>query len=120
MKFPKERPDKITPGPSYNPVLKPEVAKAPSYTLGSRRLLKGQDPLVPSGSTTNLVAPGSYFKKNRSQSTGQLNRIPLDSRTKKEPAISFAKGPKTLAQYKSTVDETYDLKRYFVYKLVRP
>lgn len=66
--------------------------------------------MVPTASTTNLVGPGSYFKKGRSQSTGELNRVPLESKTKREPTINFTKGPKYLAQYKSSVDETYDLK----------
>ncbi len=73
-----------------------------------------QDPLVPPTSTTNLVGPGTYFQKVKSQSTGDLNRVPLHSQIKKEPAVSFAKGPKFLAQYKATVDETYDLKTYLM------
>lgn len=88
---------------------------APKYTLGTRRSLKGQDPLVPTSSTTNLVGPGTYFKKGRSQSTGDLHRVPLDSKIKKEPAVSFAKGPKSLVQYKTSVDETYDVKTYLVF-----
>lgn len=83
MQFPKERADKITPGPTYDPVLRPEVPAAPQYTLGTRRSLKGQDPLVPPTSTTNLVGPSTYFQKGRSQSTGDLHRVPLDSRIKK-------------------------------------
>ena len=110
MQFPKDRPDKITPGPTYDPLLRPEVPAAPKFTLGARRSLKGQDPLVPPTSTTNLVGPSTYFQKVRSQSTGDLHRVPLDSNIKKQPAISFTKGPKSLAQYKTTVDETYDLK----------
>lgn len=88
------------------------MPSAPKFTLGSRRTLKGQDPIIPPTSTTNLVGPSTYFQKGRSQSTGDLNRIPLHSQIKKEPAVSFAKGPKFLAQYKSTVDETYDIKTY--------
>jgi len=59
------------------------VPKAPAFTLGSRRSIKGQDPLVPTTSTTNLVGPNTYFQKGRSQSTGELNRIPLDSKLKR-------------------------------------
>ena len=55
-----------------------------------------------------MVGPNSYFQK--SKSTTSLNRIPYDSHIKNEPAVSFAKGPKSLATFKSGVDETYDLK----------
>ena len=117
--FPKERSDKITPGPTYDPVIRPEVPNAPKFTLGSRRTLKNQDPIIPPTSTTNLVGPSTYFQKGRSQSTGDLNRIPLHSQIKKEPVVSFTKGPKFLAQYKSTVDETYDIKTYQFHNLER-
>ena len=83
MQFPKDRPDKITPGPTYDPLFRPEVPAAPRFTLGARRSLKGQDPLVPPTSTTNLVGPSTYFQKVRSQSTGDLHRVPLDSKIKK-------------------------------------
>lgn len=89
--------------------------------MSSRRKIKGQDPLVPTGriivniaSTTALVGPSSYFQK--SKSTVSLNRVPYDSKIKNEPAISFAKGPKSLANYKTSVDETYDLKTYRMYR----
>ena len=65
---------------------------------------------MPTTSTTALVGPSSYFQKNKSQSTGDLHRIPLDSRIKREPAVSFAKGPKVVITYKNSVDETYDIK----------
>ena len=110
--FPKERADKVTPGPTYDAVHRPDDPSAPKFTLGARRALKGQDPIVPTTSTTPLVGPSSYFQKNRSQSTGDLHRIPLDSKIKREPAISFAKGPKSLVSYKNSVDETYDIKTY--------
>lgn len=110
MQFPEERKDKIYPGPTYNPSFRPDIQNAPKFTMGTRRSIKGQDPLVPTTSTTNLVGPGSYFKKGKSQSTGDLNRIPLDSRLKKQPVVSFTKGPKSLVQYRSSVDETYDIK----------
>jgi len=42
-----------------------------------------------------------------------LSRVPYDSKLKNEPVVSFTKGPKSLAQYKSSVDETYDIKTYF-------
>lgn len=72
--------------------------------------MKGVDPLVPTASTTALVGPSSYFQK--SKSTTSFNRIPYDSKIRNEPAVNFTKGPKSLATFKSGVDETYDLKTY--------
>lgn len=61
--------------------------------------------------TTNLVGPSSYFQKGgKSHSTSSLSRVPYDSKIRNEPVVSFAKGPKSLRGYKSTVDETYDIK----------
>lgn len=36
--------------------------------------------------------------------------MPHTSKIRNEPAVSFAKGPKSLATFKSSVDETYDIK----------
>lgn len=56
---------------------------APKYTLGAKRTVQGQDPIVPPVSTTNLVGPSSYFQKGKkSQSMGIL-RIPTNSSIKK-------------------------------------
>lgn len=52
--------------------------------MTSRKSVKGQDPLVPTCSTTTLVGPGSYFQKvKKSHSTSSLSRIPYDSKIKK-------------------------------------
>jgi len=53
---------KGTPGPDYNPSLKPEIPKAPLYSFGVRREIKGASPLVLLISTPNQVGPGSYGK----------------------------------------------------------
>lgn len=75
---------------------------------------------MPPTSTTILVGPGTYFQKVRSQSTGDLLRVPVTSTIKNEPAVTFAKGPKFLAQYKASVDETYDLKTYLPINTAKP
>lgn len=46
-RFPDQRADKITPGPTYDPKLKPDAPEAPKYTLGARRTFPGKDPLTP-------------------------------------------------------------------------
>lgn len=83
-RFSQQRLDKITPGPTYDPVPKPQHIVAPKYSMASRNAVKGHDPLVPSGSTTTLVGPGAYFQKvKKSHSTSSLSRIPYDSKIKK-------------------------------------
>ena len=111
------RKDKITPGPTYDPTIKPEIPNAPKYTMGARRPVKVKDPLLPTGGTTELVGPNSYFQKGKRSNSMGLLRVPSDSKIKNQPQVSFAKGPKTLATYKKSVDETYDLKTYFSFKL---
>ncbi len=87
----------MTPGPTYNPVNKPELENAPKYTMTSRKISKGQDPIVPPTSTTTLVGPGSYFQKvKRSNSTSSISRIPYDSKISKEPVFTIPKAPRTL------------------------
>lgn len=55
--------------------------------------------------TTNLVSPATYFQRGgKSHSTSSLSRVPYDSKLKNEPVFSFTKGPKSLAQYKNSVD----------------
>jgi len=51
-----------TPGPEYNPPLKPEIPNAPKFSFGERRCVPGFDPLAPQGSTPLQVGPGSYRK----------------------------------------------------------
>lgn len=58
--------------------------------------------------TTNIVGPSTYFERSnkgsKSHSSLTLNRVPYDSKIKNAPVISFAKGPKSLASFKSSVD----------------
>ena len=61
--------------------------------------------------TNNLIGPGTYFQRGgKSHSTSSLSRVPYDSKIKNAPVVSFAKGPKSLTAFKSSVDETYDIK----------
>ena len=43
---------KMTPGPEYNPGIKPEVPNSPQYSLYARRAVKGLDPLIQLNSTS--------------------------------------------------------------------
>lgn len=51
-----------TPGPDYDPSLKPEIPNPPKYSFGVRREIKGASPIVLMASTPNQVGPGSYLK----------------------------------------------------------
>lgn len=42
-----QRKDKVGPGPTYDPKMKPDAKNAPKYTMGARRPIKGSDPLIP-------------------------------------------------------------------------
>jgi len=53
---------KATPGPDYNPGLKPEVPNPPKFSFGVRREIKGASPIVLMASTPNQVGPGSYLR----------------------------------------------------------
>lgn len=50
----------MTPGPEYNPNLRPEIPNSSQYSLYSRRAVKGQDPLILLNSTSEIVGPGAY------------------------------------------------------------
>ena len=41
-----EKKYKMTPGPEYDPVIKPEAQTAPHFSLYARRAVKGFDPLI--------------------------------------------------------------------------
>lgn len=65
--------------------------------MTSRKVPKGQDPMIPSTATTTLVGPGAYFQKvKRSNSTSSISRIPYDSKISKDPAFTMPKAPRTL------------------------
>jgi hypothetical protein len=50
----------MTPGPEYDPAIKPEAQTAPQFSLYARRAIKGFDPLILLNSTSEIVGPGSY------------------------------------------------------------
>jgi len=75
---------KGTPGPDYDPNLKPEIPNSLKYSFGVRREIKGASPLVLLISTPNQVGPGSYIK------LGQGNTSTMED----HPEFSFPKDPK--------------------------
>ena len=42
----------MTPGPEYDPAIKPETQTAPQFSLYARRAVKGFDPLILLNSTS--------------------------------------------------------------------
>ena len=101
------------PGPQYYPGLRPEVKKAPQYTLGARRT-HGGSALKNQISTPSLVGPGRYVPersaltsvhRNPSQwSIGLGDKVakPAKSVTKNQTyAKSTACGPQVLSKKKS-------------------
>jgi len=90
---------KATPGPDYDPSLRPEVPLAPKFSFGVRREIKGASPLVQLISTPNQVGPGSYIK------LGQGNTSTMTD----HPEFSFPK-QKKLGNYNSSIqkNQTYD------------
>jgi hypothetical protein len=75
---------KATPGPDYDPGVRPEIPKPPLYSFGVRREIKGASPLVMLISTPNQVGPGSYIK----QGHGNTSTMP------DHPEFSFPKDQK--------------------------
>jgi len=75
---------KATPGPDYDPSLKPEVPLAPKFSFGVRREIRGASPLVQLISTPNQVGPGSYIR------LGQGNTSTMPD----HPQFSFPKQKK--------------------------
>lgn len=57
-----------TPGPQYNPGIKPEVPKSAKYSFGFRRDIAGSSPLVLLTSTGPVVGPGKYAHNQESLS----------------------------------------------------
>jgi hypothetical protein len=72
---------KATPGPDYNPSLKPEIPTPPHYSFGVRREIKGASPLVLMASTPQQVGPGSYLKLEQGNT----------STMKDHPKVGFTK-----------------------------
>jgi len=93
------RKNKGTPGPDYDPNLKPEIPIAPKFSFGVRREIRGASPLVLLISTPNQVGPGSYIR------LGQGNTSTMND----HPEFSFPKDKKlrptgTVIQKNQTYD----------------
>ena len=91
-----------TPGPQYYPQIRPEVPKAPSYTLGARREKKG-GVLSRETSAPENVGPGRYVPESSA----------LTSVHKDFPKVSFTKNPRPDPQVKAfdkhqTYENKYD------------
>jgi len=90
---------KATPGPDYDPCLRPEIPKPALYSFGVRREIKGASPLVQLISTPNQVGPGSYVR------LGQGNTSTMPD----HPQFSFPKDKKLrLAIPNIQKNQTYD------------
>lgn len=90
---------KITPGPQYNPNLRPEIPKSPDYSLYARRSVKGFDPLIQLNSTPPIVGPGSYHPEDSSNKSHDPNK----------PSWSIPKAPRMMAnRNKWDLNQTYD------------
>ena len=64
-----------TPGPQYFPGQKPEVKKPPSYSLGAKRELKGESPLVLCISTPNAIGPARYMPEHSAYTSQNKNSV---------------------------------------------
>jgi len=90
---------KATPGPEYNPNLRPEIPNSLQYSFGARREIKGASPLVLMASTPIQVGPGSYVKLEQ----GNTSIMP------DHPEFSFPKDQKLRYQSGSIQkNQTYD------------
>lgn len=90
---------KMTPGPEYDPVIKPEAKTSPQFSLYARRAVKGFDPLILMNSTSEVVGPGSYHPENSSNTSLKQNM----------PTWSVPKGPRDPTNPgKWQFNETYD------------
>jgi hypothetical protein len=90
---------KGTPGPDYNPGLKPEIPNSLKFSFGVRREIKGASPLVLMISTPKQVGPGSYLRQNQENTSIMPDH----------PQWSFPKDPKhkpTMANFQK--NQTYD------------
>ena len=64
---------KMTPGPEYDPIIKPEAKTSPQFSLYDRRAVKGMDPLIQLNSTSEIVGPGSYHPENSANPSNKNN-----------------------------------------------
>ncbi|KAM3135007.1 hypothetical protein pb186bvf_012831 [Paramecium bursaria] len=104
-RFPPEKRLKGTPGPQYDPCIKPEVPSSNKYSFGYRRDIPGASALAPTCSTPVIVGPGAYLQKQPA-STSNIEDL---------PKWSFTKGPK-IGKYFEGWDkhQTYDTKQIAV------
>jgi len=90
---------KATPGPEYDPSMRPEIPNPPKFSFGVRREIKGASPLVLAISTPHQVGPGSYVKLTQANTSTMPDH----------PQYSFPKDPKhkpTMASFQK--NQTYD------------
>jgi len=104
-----------TPGPKYNPSLKPEIPNSEKFSFGYRRDVPGYSVLKPCISTNSTVGPGSYHRRNPvAPNTSQQKNPPSHAFPEhmrfqdvlKNPAIN-----ETYEIYKSVADQVRSQKR---------
>lgn len=89
----------MTPGPEYDPTIKPETQTAPQFSLYARRAVKGFDPLILLNSTSQIVGPGSYHPENSANPSNRNNN----------PNWSVPKGPRDPThKNRWQLNQTYD------------
>lgn len=89
----------MTPGPEYDPPIKPEAKTSPQFSLYDRRAVKGMDPLIQLNSTSEIVGPGSYHPENSANPSNKNN----------EPSWSIPKGPRDPShKNRWQLNQTYD------------
>merc|ERR1711862_372545 len=93
-----------TPGPKYNPSLKPEIPNSEKFSFGYRRDVPGYSVLKPCISTGSTVGPGAYNRKNPVGSNTSCQR---NAPSHKFPEhMRFMDGNKNKA-----LNETYEVYR---------
>ena len=89
----------MTPGPEYDPAIKPEAKTAPQFSLYARRAVKGFDPLILLNSTSEIVGPGAYHPENSAFPSAKQNF----------PNWSIPKGPRDPShKNRWQLNQTYD------------
>jgi hypothetical protein len=63
-----------TPGPQYNPSLKPEIPLSEKFSFGYRRDYPGFDCLQPLVSTPPVVGPGQYIQQVRPDTSNLVTK----------------------------------------------